>query len=223
MIFFALLRAGQSAEHGRRLCDEGYTGSDCETCASGYYPDIDGACCLYEACLLCDLTTLECRACNEGYTGSDCSECEGGYEDSQGTCCFSDAGHCAVCPSTDDACEECLEGYAGSLCEECADEFYPDHYGNCCQVKNCGDCRTAQDECVACKGGYAGDECRDCDSDFYRDNDECKYQAQIAPFFLLLVVGLVVLALILYVVLRSCLKLSDEVRALYEAQRSDLY
>ncbi|HUU01984.1 MAG TPA: clostripain-related cysteine peptidase [Myxococcota bacterium] len=181
------------------VCDTGYAGELCNTCANGYQ-DYDGdGVCLDD----CQTANLDCHThgncddstglahcnCYEGYAGTDCSTCDSGYQDNDnnnsclpncatsgldcgahGSC--SDTGGTALC--------ECQTGYAGDACAECAPGYQDnDNNGSCaegCALAglDCGTYGTCNDSSgtptCECVEGYTGAGCTQCDTG-YQDND----------------------------------------------------
>ncbi|KAG2458346.1 LAMA1 protein, partial [Polypterus senegalus] len=138
-------RLALDVEHCK--CPEGYTGTSCESCSSGYYR-VDGI--LFGGiCKQCECNghASECNNhgvcfdCQDNTTGPHCEQCMPGYygDASRGT--TEDCQLCA-CPletttnnfsptcyldnSGGVICDQCLPGYDGSRCERCADGFYGD-------------------------------------------------------------------------------------------------
>jgi hypothetical protein len=176
------------------VCDEGYIGTLCDACESGYVdPEGDGTCALE-----CDLdcgahgvcvsnSGVEGCSCSAGYAGASCDECASGFEDpdDDGVCepvgaCSLDCGVHGTCvgSSGGEVCE-CEEGYEGDGCDECAPGFEdPDENGSCEPLILCdSDCglhgvcvvESGQDVC-RCDEGYAGQTCETC-APGYQDND----------------------------------------------------
>jgi cysteine-rich repeat protein len=176
--------AGTCDDSGLELvcvCDEGYTGARCESCAGAYHRDVLGACVADESCTAGDPCgtngtctdfegVLDC-ACLPGWGGATCDVCAAGYHDDAGSCipdevCDPDScnmhGTCTV-PSGLVQCG-CDEGYTGDACESCDVGYSDDGNGGC--ASQCGDGVLAGNE--ACDDGPANsdtsaDACRtDC-------------------------------------------------------------
>ncbi|XP_032149235.1 laminin subunit alpha-1 [Sapajus apella] len=126
-------------------CPQGYTGTSCESCLSGYYR-VDGIlfggicqpCECHDHAAECDVHGV-CIACAHNTTGDHCEQCLPGFygEPSRGT--PGDCQPCA-CPLTmatnnfsptchlndgdEVVCDQCAPGYSGAWCERCADGYY---------------------------------------------------------------------------------------------------
>ena len=69
---------------GHCVCETGYSGADCDSCADGYKQE--GQACVEDKCRLktcsdhgsCDETSGECR-CEPGYSGAECGLCADGF------------------------------------------------------------------------------------------------------------------------------------------------
>ncbi|TYJ59030.1 hypothetical protein B9479_000019 [Cryptococcus floricola] len=99
------------------FCDEGWTGSTCNECSSGYYGT------------LCQACPSNCTVCDDGYTGT--GQCIGTASSSLETC---DCVH-GTCTS-DQECI-CSAGWvtnstvSASNCNTCAEGFFQDAFGDC--------------------------------------------------------------------------------------------
>ncbi|PNJ81312.1 LAMA1 isoform 6 [Pongo abelii] len=141
-------------------CPQGYTGTSCELCLSGYYR-VDGilfggicqACECHGHAAECDVHGV-CIACAHTTTGDHCEQCLPGFygEPSRGT--PGDCQPCA-CPLTiasnnfsptchlsdgdEVVCDRCAPGYSGAWCERCADGYYgnPTVPGESCVPCDC--------------------------------------------------------------------------------------
>jgi len=78
---------------GQCVCNEGYDGKYCQTCADGYEPDglkcvLITPCsdfeCFYGICKVEDGAAV-CR-CDSGYKGTHCDECADNYHEEDGEC-----------------------------------------------------------------------------------------------------------------------------------------
>jgi formylglycine-generating enzyme required for sulfatase activity len=119
------------------VCDQGYAGTSCQTCAAGYQDNDDDDICLPD----CSAPEAACNPheycddssgtalcfCLEGYTGPTCDTCDAGYQDNDGNGdCLPDCSNndCSGHGTCDDA-----SGVAGCTCDEhffgprCSAEF----------------------------------------------------------------------------------------------------
>uniref|UniRef100_A0A3Q2V502 Laminin, alpha 1 n=1 Tax=Haplochromis burtoni TaxID=8153 RepID=A0A3Q2V502_HAPBU len=127
---------------GKVLCDQcqdGYTGTNCEKCASGFYgnPQVVGGTCVRCECNgnvdiseagHCDTVSGECLRCLGNTAGRHCELCRPGY--------YGDAvGHgCMPCGcnksgSLFESCDkegqcQCVEGVTGHKCDRCSRGYY---------------------------------------------------------------------------------------------------
>ena len=179
------------------VCEEGYRGAACDTCAEGFQDnDGDGICDRG-----CQLAALDCGngvcddsegvtecICDTGYTGVACDTCASGYQDNDGdnTCAPAcslgslDCGADGTCDDTSGVTVcDCDEGIAGDTCGMCAAGFQDNDSDGTCLP----DCATAQPDCgqgacddsagqteCVCDNGYAGAGCDVCDTGF-QDKD----------------------------------------------------
>ena len=121
------------------VCDDGYTGADCDTCAGGYQDhDGNGTC-----RPTCETLAWDCSGhgscddsdgsaacvCDAAYTGDQCQQCAAGYQDhdGDGSCradCASAAPDCGANAHCDDGSGQavcvCDTGYTGIDCTQCA-------------------------------------------------------------------------------------------------------
>nr|XP_051707390.1 laminin subunit alpha-1 isoform X1 [Oryctolagus cuniculus] len=141
-------------------CPQGYTGTSCESCLSGYYR-VDGIlfggicqpCECHGHAAECDVHGV-CLACAHNTTGDHCEQCLPGFygEPSRGTpgdcqpcaCPLSTASNnfsptCHLHDGEDMVCDQCALGYAGDWCERCADGYYgnPTVPGEACVPCDC--------------------------------------------------------------------------------------
>jgi hypothetical protein len=126
------------------VCAEGYAGTGCAGCASGYQDKNGDGTCLPDcatAGLACgphgacvDTSGTATCSCEAAYSGADCASCADGYQDFDGdkTClptCATAApscGHGSCSHSTGTATCVCDAGYVGSACDAC-DSGYQDN------------------------------------------------------------------------------------------------
>ena len=181
------------------VCDEGYTGSNCNSCATGYQDfDNNGTC-----ELTCAGAGLSCGAfgqcddtggtatcvCGTGYDGETCNVCASGYQDNDfsGTCepdCTTSGLACGSNGSCSDASGTaicvCDTGYTGAACNLCASGYQDNNEDGVClpdcatsglACGNNGSCSdTSGAATCVCATGYDGPLCLDCASG-YQDND----------------------------------------------------
>ena len=121
------------------ICDEGYRGSQCEDCSSGYQDNDGNSSCLLSCAAAgldcgahgdCDDTTGAAHcACDFGYAGELCQSCATGYQDnnSDGICLLGCDHSATFCPAQS-YCDDtegvascyCNPGYSGATCSDCA-------------------------------------------------------------------------------------------------------
>jgi len=192
-------RCDDSGGEAECICDTGYAGTECGTCAQGYQDNDNNGTCL-EDCLTADVNCNGHGACDDSsgqavcacqlaYTGPECTQCNTGYQDNDDDeICLKDChnarldcsiyGHCE--DITGEAICVCDVGYAGDLCDRCA-SGYQDNDGNGTCREDCstadlgclhGQCQDSSGaaQCV-CETGYAGDTCGEC-APGYQDNDD---------------------------------------------------
>jgi hypothetical protein len=136
-------------------CATGYSGANCELCASGYHRDPAGACVVNEVCASnscgvhgkCDAGTgvIVCD-CDDGYGGASCGACAPGFHDAGATCVLDQQCQPGSC-TTHATCDEstgvvtchCNTGYAGDTCDGCSGGYFRDVATNTCVVFSCED------------------------------------------------------------------------------------
>ena len=122
--------------NGKCICRQGYSGSKCNECTSGYSKNASGSC----AACNCDqrgtngiacsksfqcsckknFKGLRCNACNDGYYSfPTCRECQCDQYGSVNQKCNSD-GKCT-----------CKTGYTGTKCNQCTDAYFKTKSGKC--------------------------------------------------------------------------------------------
>gem|GEM_PF-6970159 len=141
---------GTCNDQGRCDCEDGFAGTNCEECRSGYF-DID-----CKPCSVCQ----HGAACVSGIDGH--CECRGNWMGS----------YCDVCKTnfTGDNCENCVSGRYGENClNQC-----PANGGQVCSGH--GTCAASPDNTTGCKcaAGWGGSDCSVCDSTHYGAN--CQYE-----------------------------------------------
>ncbi|XP_062932695.1 laminin subunit alpha-1 [Cynocephalus volans] len=155
-------------------CPQGYTGTSCESCLSGYYR-VDGIlfggicqpCECHGHAAECDIRGI-CHACTHNTTGAHCEQCLPGFygAPSRGTpgdcqpcaCPLSMASNnfsptCHLEDTNEVVCDQCAQGHAGARCERCADGYY-------------GNPKVPGESCVPCdcSGNVDPSEAGHCDS-----------------------------------------------------------
>lgn len=162
------------------VCEAGYEGLNCSTCATGFHrvglatcaPDetCDGEFC--NARGTCSLVNNErVCTCDRGYDGPACASCYPGFEDVSDAGVSLDAGLPATCalaprctPGTCGAgftCDDSL-GVLSCTCTDCP----------LCAATTCGafgqcDMNTGRTRCT-CQPGFSGPACERCDFGFHR-------------------------------------------------------
>jgi hypothetical protein len=166
----------------RCVCDEGYAGENCNSCASGYLSSDAGTCvappidcvldpdlCGRHGTCMIEGELLDVRqycACDPGYSGAYCQLCAEGHQDNgarnecQPTCATAmlscDANH--LCDdSTGLASCVCPEGTTGENCELCALGYRRNTNGTC--AAGCAIARLQCAEPTICVEGANGAEC----------------------------------------------------------------
>ncbi len=168
------------------VCNEGYAGDNCDTCADGYQDNDDNQTCMPTCGQLgwdcsnhgsCDDSGgIALCQCDEQYTGSQCDQCAAGYQDNDGdgvcsVACSAASLNCGANSHCDDSTGTagcvCDDGYVGANCDQCADGYQDtDMNGSCmptCEslAWDCsghGTCTYESGEAVcACEEGYFDD------------------------------------------------------------------
>ncbi|ELV12742.1 Laminin subunit alpha-1 [Tupaia chinensis] len=153
-------------------CPQGYTGTSCESCLSGYYR-VDGIlfggicqpCECHGHATECDIHGV-CFGCAHNTTGDHCEQCLPGFYGvpSRGT--PGDCQPCA-CPLAV-ASNKCADGYYGNPAVpgescvpcDCSGNVDPSEPGHCDSVTG---------ECLKCIGNTDGAHCERCADGFYGD------------------------------------------------------
>ncbi|KAM6900446.1 laminin subunit alpha-1 [Xenentodon cancila] len=177
---------------GKVLCDQcrhGYTGTNCERCASGFYgnPRLVGESCVRCECNgnvntsepgHCDTITGECLHCLNNTAGRHCEVCQPGY--------YGDAVHskdcrdcgCDVSGALSSACDVttgqclCRENVTGRACDHCQSGFFGLQSGRGCKPCHCNQSGSVTELCdeegrCHCVEGVAGIKCDRCSQGFY--------------------------------------------------------
>ncbi|KAI3355620.1 hypothetical protein L3Q82_018448 [Scortum barcoo] len=177
---------------GQVLCDqcqEGYTGTNCERCASGFYgnPQVVGGTCVRCECNgnvdiseagHCDTVTGECLRCLGNTAGRHCEVCQPGYygdavqaKDCQDCSCDVNGALSSVCDVTTGQCS-CRENVTGRTCDRCQSGFFGLRSGRGCQACGCSQSVSVSESCdeegqCQCVEGVAGDKCDRCSRGYY--------------------------------------------------------
>ncbi|XP_029979690.1 laminin subunit alpha-1 [Sphaeramia orbicularis] len=185
---------------GQVLCDQcqdGYTGMNCERCASGFYgnPQVVGGACVRCECNgnvdiseagHCDTVTGECLRCLGNTGGHHCEVCRPGYygdaiyEKNCRECrCDVVGAVSGVCDVTTGQCV-CQENVTGRTCDRCQSGFFGLQSGRGCQACGCSQWGSLSESCdnegrCQCVVGVAGDKCDHCSHGYYGfHGDGCK-------------------------------------------------
>ncbi|XP_076577630.1 laminin subunit alpha-1 [Chaetodon auriga] len=177
---------------GQVLCDqcqEGYTGTNCERCASGFYgnPQVLGGACIRCQCHgnvnisesgHCDTVTGECLRCLGNTAGRHCEVCQPGYygdamhaKDCQECSCDVTGSLPSVCDVTTGQCS-CRGNVTGRTCDSCQSGFFGLQSGQGCRVCGCSQSGSLSESCdeegrCQCVEGVTGDKCDSCSRGYY--------------------------------------------------------
>ncbi|XP_065066667.1 laminin subunit beta-1-like [Rhopilema esculentum] len=175
-------------------CERGYTGTQCEKCADGYFgkPLAPGGKC--EKCNCngninanargkCDSVTGECFNCQHNTTGFYCEICQKGFFGNalNRTCreCVcnkkgSDSSSSAFCDPSSGQCI-CRNHVVGIQCDKCEPGYWNLASGKGCQSCECdkegsleAQCNQLDGQC-RCRTGFGGRTCSDCEDGFWGD------------------------------------------------------
>ncbi|XP_078018932.1 laminin subunit alpha-1 [Epinephelus lanceolatus] len=170
-------------------CEDGYTGTNCERCASGFYgnPQVVGRACVRCDCNgnvdirqagHCDTITGECLRCLGNTAGRHCEVCRPGYygdavhaKDCQECGCDVSGSLSNVCDVTTAQCS-CRENVTGRTCDRCQPGFFGLQSGRGCQPCDCSQSTSLSESCdeegrCQCVEGVAGDKCDRCSHGYY--------------------------------------------------------
>ncbi|KAM7389954.1 hypothetical protein PAMA_008234 [Pampus argenteus] len=170
-------------------CQEGYTGNNCERCASGFYgnPQVVGGVCVPCECNgnvddskagHCDTVTGECLRCLNNTAGRHCEVCQPGYygdavhaKNCQECSCDVSGALSSVCDVTTGQCM-CRENVTGHTCDRCQSGFFGLQSGRGCQACGCMQPWSLSESCddegqCHCVEGVAGDKCDRCRHGYY--------------------------------------------------------
>ncbi|XP_067434354.1 laminin subunit alpha-1 [Thunnus thynnus] len=170
-------------------CQDGYTGTNCERCASGFYgnPQVVGGTCTPCECNgnvdvseagHCDTVTGECLRCLGNTAGRHCEVCQLGYygdavqaRNCQECSCDVSGAISSVCDVTTGQCM-CRENVTGRTCNRCQSGFFGLQSGRGCQACGCIQSGSLSESCddegrCQCVEGVAGDKCDRCSRGYY--------------------------------------------------------
>ncbi|XP_063691882.1 laminin-like protein epi-1 isoform X2 [Bolinopsis microptera] len=181
-------------------CGRGYTGEQCEQCATGFSrsPETglcDRPCQCNGNSELCDEQGI-CLDCENNSTGDQCEVCVAGYYYSSVTeqcepCACSGNGQTSSSQSCEEVegekvCSICEVGYTGISCEQCDNGYHGDPESNTgCTQCPCNDnlnltqsdaCDSDTGRCNICKDSTDGRFCEECADNYYgdaRNNGTC--------------------------------------------------
>ncbi|NXS91471.1 LAMB4 protein, partial [Jacana jacana] len=153
-------------------CLEGYSGSQCEECPSGFYknPGSPGLDCMPCPCNnnidvtdpeSCNRVTGECTKCLHNTHGTNCQFCKPGYfgsaldQNCQRCTCNLVGVHPAMCPGGDAACLcdpatgacPCLPNVVGTMCNQCASGYWDLASGKGCRICDCDPKNSQSNQC----------------------------------------------------------------------------
>ncbi|XP_069033643.1 laminin subunit alpha-1 [Embiotoca jacksoni] len=170
-------------------CQEGYTGTTCERCASGFYgnPQVVGGACARCECHgnvdvseaeHCDSVTGECLRCIGNTIGRHCEVCQPGYhgdavhgKDCRECGCDVSGALSSLCDVTTGQCL-CRENITGRTCDRCQSGFFGLRSGRGCQPCGCSLSGSLSESCdeegrCLCVEGVARDKCDYCSRGYY--------------------------------------------------------
>ncbi len=187
-------------------CDEGYEGSYCDACDSGYHFEggdcvVDEDCSASDPCVdgVCDDSggVISC-ACDTGYAGDTCDSCAPGFHDDAGECVLDEQCMSNTCSGTGTceasggvvSCTSCDTGYDGTYCDQCDNGYHRE--GELCVIDE--DC--SNDPCAAggtcdasggvqsciCDVGYTGALCDSCYPGYHFEGELCVLDELCLPF-----------------------------------------
>ncbi|XP_061222234.1 laminin subunit beta-4 isoform X3 [Neopsephotus bourkii] len=153
-------------------CLEGYSGSRCDECPSGFYknpgsPGLDCAPCPCNNNIdltdpdSCNRITGECTKCLHNTHGTNCQFCKPGYfgsalnQNCQRCTCSLSGVHPSMCPGGDAACLcdpatgacPCLPNVEGITCNQCASGYWDLASGKGCQLCDCDPKNSQSNQC----------------------------------------------------------------------------
>ncbi|XP_055663553.1 laminin subunit beta-4 [Falco peregrinus] len=164
----------QDSQSAQLVCNclEGYSGSQCDECPSGFYknpgsPRLDCAPCPCNNNIdltdpeSCNRVTGECTKCLHNTHGANCQFCKPGYfgsaldQNCQRCMCNPAGVHPAMCPGGDAACLcdpatgacPCLPNVVGATCDQCASGYWDLASGKGCQICDCDPKNSQSNQC----------------------------------------------------------------------------
>uniref|UniRef100_A0A8C3DG64 Laminin subunit alpha-1 n=1 Tax=Corvus moneduloides TaxID=1196302 RepID=A0A8C3DG64_CORMO len=183
------------SEEGGIVCDKclpGYTGSQCERCANGYYgnPLMPGQSCAPCECHgnvnpqeegHCDPFTGQCLKCLGNTAGHHCEKCADGYygdaviDKSCPCACHVNGSLSSTCQHETGICS-CKSNVVGERCDKCLNGYYGLLTGLGCVPCNCSQFGSVSEDCnhqgqCHCVPGVAGEKCDRCAHGFYAFQD----------------------------------------------------
>ncbi|XP_044032400.1 laminin subunit alpha-1 isoform X1 [Siniperca chuatsi] len=170
-------------------CQDGYTGTNCERCASGFYgnPQVVGGACVRCECNgnvdvseagHCDTVTGECLRCLGNTAGRHCEVCQPGYygdalhaKECRECGCDVSGALSSVCDVTTGQCS-CRENVTGRTCDRCQSGFFGLQSGQGCRACDCSQSGSLSESCdeeghCQCVEGVAGHKCDRCSRGYY--------------------------------------------------------
>ncbi|XP_055022543.1 laminin subunit alpha-1 [Boleophthalmus pectinirostris] len=170
-------------------CQEGYTGNNCERCASGFYgnPQVLGGSCSrcecngnvnWEETGHCDRVTGECLLCTRNTAGHHCERCRDGYygdalhaKNCTGCGCDVYGAVSSVCDVSTGRCD-CKANVEGRACDRCMSGFFGVESGQGCVPCSCRKSGSVSESCDSegrcqCVEGVGGDKCDQCARGYY--------------------------------------------------------
>uniref|UniRef100_A0A8C3QB86 Laminin subunit alpha-1 n=1 Tax=Geospiza parvula TaxID=87175 RepID=A0A8C3QB86_GEOPR len=186
----------QLSEEGGIVCDKclpGYTGSQCERCANGYYgnPLMAGQSCAPCECNgnvnpqeegHCDPFTGQCLKCLGNTAGHHCEKCADGYygdavidKNCRACACHVNGSLSSTCQHETGVCS-CKPNVIGERCDKCLNGYYGLLTGLGCVPCNCSQFGSVSKDCndqgqCRCVPGVAGEKCDRCAHGFYAFQD----------------------------------------------------
>ncbi|MBN3318666.1 LAMB4 protein, partial [Atractosteus spatula] len=180
-------------------CIEGYAGSHCDKCPSGFYGNLTqpGSQCLECPCNnnidlrdenACDKITGQCLRCLYNTVGHNCESCRPGFygsalsQDCKECSCDelgTDSARCVVngvciCEQSSGQCP-CLPHVIGTNCDQCDVGYWNLENGRGCQQCNCNSANSLSNQCnqntgqCPCRPDYGGRKCDECGENFFGD------------------------------------------------------